>query len=36
MILVFGEFSDNTEGGGKLSAGDGEGVGDHVKCGVGG
>lgn len=36
IILVFGELSDNTERRGKLPAGDGDGVGDHVRCGVDG
>jgi hypothetical protein len=35
-MLVFGEFIDNAARRGESPAGDGDGVGDHVKCGVGG
>lgn len=36
ITFVFGEFIDNAERRGDSLAGDGDGVVDHVKCGVGG
>ena len=36
ITFVFGEFIDNAERRGESPAGEGEGVVDHVKCGVGG
>lgn len=36
IIMVFEEFIDNAERRGESPAGDGDGVGDHVRCGVGG
>ena len=36
ITFVFGEFIDNAERRGESPAGDGDGVADHVKCGVGG
>jgi hypothetical protein len=35
-MLMFGEFIDSAERRGESLAGDGVGVGDHVRCGVGG
>ena len=36
ITFVFGVFIDNAERRGESPAGDGDGVGDHVKYGVGG
>ena len=36
ITFVFGEFIDNAERRGESLAGDGDGVVDHDKCGVGG
>ena len=36
ITFVFGEFIDNAERRGESPDGEGDGVVDHVKCGVGG